>query len=140
MRLGQRDRTLAMITHALVALTGMSGLLFLTPLLFAIPVASVVLAFVWRSGSPFVARHARQAAAMQVFVLLAFLLLTILARMTAPLEGTAPDGILIRVTGGLAVALCFFAATVGILGLLKAREGEDYCYPITGRWIDRRGP
>ncbi|BAD41718.1 conserved hypothetical protein [Symbiobacterium thermophilum IAM 14863] len=139
---GTEDRNYGMIAHGLVVLNGASAFMgSLGSLGWAAAVASVVLYFVWKSRSPFVVRHAKQAAGVQVFL---FLLSVVLFPFTMLFTvGAAASGSL----GGV-VALVFLVslfnlavgvATIvcGVMGLMRAQKGEEYTYPVVGALVDR---
>lgn len=140
MQAGQEDRNLGMIAHGLVALTGLGSLLSLGPVGLLASIASVVLYFVWKSKSPFVVRHAKQAAGLQVVLFLLGIVLAILGSIGAAgavaagsIGGAVAFGGLILI---LALAMGIVALVFGIMGLLKAQKGEEYTYPIVGKFID----
>lgn len=141
MDVNQDDKNLGMIAHGLVALTGLSSVLAaLGPLGLLAAVASVVLYFVWKSKSPFVVRHAKQAAGLQAVlfifgIIMGFLGSGVVAASVA--AGSIGGGL---AAGGLflllALAVGVAAVVLGIIGLLRAQKGEEFTYPVIGRWIN----
>lgn len=142
---GSEDRTYGMIAHGLVLFTGLSA--FLGPLSYlgwVAAIASVVLYFVWKSKSPFVVRHAKQAAGLQVFLFaFSFVLFLITAMFTV---GAAATGSLGALGGAVAIAGLFGliglvvdigAIVCAVMGLLRAQKGEEYTYPVIGAFVDR---
>lgn len=137
----QEEKNLGMILHGLVALTGVALVIpFLSVFGVLAPIASVVLYFVWKSKSPWVVRHAKQAAGMQVCLFLVGILIGIVGAVSFFLSLLAGSFGAPLVTGSLigllTLAAGVFAVVVGIMGLLKAEKGEEYTYPIVGRWVD----
>jgi len=137
----QEDKNLSMILHGLVVLTGLGSIIpFLGFFGLLAPIASVVLYFVWKSKSPFVVRHAKQAAGIQVFLFLLGIIIGIIGAVTMFLAfsaGSIGGGLLTGgVIGIIGLAIGIFAVVVGVMGLLKAQKGEEFTYPIIGQWID----
>lgn len=137
----QEDRNLGMILHGLVALTGLASIISAIGI-FALlsPIASVILYFVWKTKSPFVVRHAKQAAGVQVFLFVIGILLGILGGISLFLSAASGSVAGMMATGGLlgiiGLVIGIFAVVVGIMGLLKAQKGEEFTYPIIGQWVD----
>ena len=137
----QEDKNLSMILHGLVVLTGLGSIIpFLGFFGLLAPIASAVLYFVWKSKSPFVVRHAKQAAGIQVFLFLLGIIIGIIGAATMFLTfsaGSIGGGLLTGgVIGIIGLAIGIFAVVVGVMGLLKAQKGEEFTYPIIGQWID----
>ena len=137
----QEDKNLSMILHGLVVLTGLGSIIpFLGFFGLLAPIASAVLYFVWKSKSPFVVRHAKQAAGIQVFLFLLGIIIGIIGAVTMFLAfsaGSIGGGLLTGgVIGIIGLAIGIFAVVVGVMGLLKAQKGEEFTYPIIGQWID----
>ena len=138
----QEDKNLSMILHGLVVLTGLGSIIpFLGFFGLLAPIASVVLYFVWKSRSPFVVRHAKQAAGLQVFLFLFSIVMIVLT--TVLTAGAAAAGSLggvfavIGFAGFISLAVGIAAAVCAVMGLLKAQKGEEYTYPLIGGFIDR---
>lgn len=144
MEISQNDKNLGMIAHGLVALTGLAMLLETGGFLNLIaPVASVILYFVWKSQSPFVVRHAKQAAGMQVALFILGLLVGLASKILMVTSVAAGSIGGLFATGGffLLIALVITVATLvlGVMGLLSAQKGNAFTYPIVGRWVDGAG-
>jgi len=141
MNASQDERNLGMIAHGLVVLTGVTTVLSaLGAIGWLASIASVVLYFVWKSKGPFVTRHAKQAAGLQVCLFLVGIVLAIFTSIfsVGALAAGSIGGAL--ALGGLMVIIALaigVAATVfGIMGLLRAQKGEAYTYPLVGKLID----
>ena len=142
MSFSPEDRNYGMIAHGLVLLSGISAFLgSLSFLGLVASIASVVLYFVWKSRSPFVVRHAKQAAGLQVFLFLFSIVMIVLT--TVLTAGAAAAGSLggvfavIGFAGFISLAVGIAAAVCAVMGLLKAQKGEEYTYPLIGGFIDR---
>lgn len=141
MEAGQDDRNLGMIAHGLVALTGLGSVLsFLGPIGLLASIASVVLYFVWKSKSPFVVRHAKQAAGLQVCLFLLGIVISILGSVAAvgavaagSIGGAVALGGFVLI---LALAIGIVAIVFGVMGVMRAQKGEEFTYPVVGKIVD----
>lgn len=144
MEVPQQDRNFGMLAHGLVALTGLSSMVpgFAW---FGLPaaIACVVLYFVYKGKSDFVSRNFKQAAGLQVILYVVGLLLSVI------LGGAATTA---AITGGFGAAMAMgsllfiimfafgiIALVFGVLGLLRAQNGQTYLYPVIGSFIDKLG-
>jgi len=139
---GSEDRNLAMIAHGLVLLTGVCSFLGgLRYLGWLAAVVSVVLYFMWKTKSPFVVRHAKQAAGLQVFLFLfTFGLFIVASAMTVGAAAAGSIGgafAILGLTGLISFAVGVAAIVCAVLGLMNAQKGEEYTYPVVGGFVDR---
>lgn len=147
MEISQDDRNLGMLVHGLV---GGSAVLAIIPVLnmlsFLAFIAVVVMYFVFKQKSPWVQRHAKQAAGFVVALFVVGLVLSIIggaigaaAVSSAIASGGRGMGVGLGVVGliglvGLAINIA--VAVLGFMGLAKANKGEEYTYPLVGKYVD----
>lgn len=140
MQVTQDEKNLAMIAHGLVALTGLSSVLaVLGPIGWLASIATVVLYFVWKPKGPFVVRHAKQAAGIQVgLFILGIILAMLISGVAVTTVATGNVGVLALggLFGLLALAVGILVTVLAVMGLLKAQKGEEFTYPLIGKWVD----
>lgn len=141
MQVSQDDRNLGMITQALVIVTGLAGLVpVFGSLGLLASIGSLVLYFIWKTKNPFVVRFAKQAAGLQIVLFLLGILIVALgsgAAITSVATGNIGGAFATAgLFGLLGLIIGIATLVVGIIGFMRAKNGEEYLYPIIGRWVD----
>ncbi len=153
MHISDEERQWAAVAHASIWVTMLGG--FLTAG-FAVPVsifAPLVIYFMYRKRSDYVAFHALQAFVLQLIGTVGVLTLAVvggaawvIGMIIAVLAVFVLAGIvLVPLWGlvGIALALCIFvtplaALLFGTMAAVQTYNRTDYRYPVIANWVDRQ--